>query len=262
VNCAVIREQLPEHALGGLEPSDAVSVERHLAWCAACRKEAADLQSATATLALALAPVEPDPALEGRVVDAIRSVATGPRRPAAAHGRHAVAAVVAAMVAVSGLGWGAVMAGRAARMEEQALIAERRQHDSFENFRQLVQASEFLDPEAEASLGVLAPPRGGPAYGSAVSLVTPAVDDQVIVVVGGLPRGGREPYQVSITDGARHVILLGTILTLDSGGGATVARQTPSDLETFRTVIVRDVKGRVVLRGSLEAHSSIPSPSP
>jgi putative zinc finger protein len=262
VNCAAVRQQLPEHALGALDSSGADSVERHLAWCAACRKEAADLQSATATLALALPPADPDAALEGRVVEAIRSVATGPRRPAAARGRHAVAAVVAAMVAVSGLGWGAVMAGRAARMEEQAAIAEQRQRDAIENFENLVRTLEFTNPEAEASLGALASPRGGPAYGSAVTLVTPAVDDQVIVVVGGLSSGAREPYRVLLTDGDGHAIVLGTILTLDTAGGATIARQTPSDLETFRTVIVRDIRGRVALRGSLEARSSIPSPSP
>jgi putative zinc finger protein len=262
VNCAAVREQLPEHALGGLGSADAVAVERHLAWCAACRKEAADLQSATATLALALPPADPDPALEGRVVESIRSVATNPRRPAPARGRLAVAAAVAAMVAVSGLGWGAVMAGHAARLEEQAAILERRQQNALENFERLVQTLEFSDPEAEAFLGALASPRGGPAFGSAVSLVTPAVDDQVIVVVGGLPRGVREPYRVFIADDGRHTIFLGTIVTLDSGGGATIARQIPSDLQTFRRVIVRDARDRVVLRGLLEAHSSIPSPAP
>jgi Putative zinc-finger len=262
VNCTAVREQLPDHALGGLESSDAVAVERHLAWCAACRKEAADLHSASATLALALTPADPDADLEGRVVDAVRSVAAPPRRSAAARGRLAVASVVAAMVALSGLGWGAVMAGRAARMEEQAQIAERRQEDMLENFRRIVTSFEFSNPEAEASLGTLAPVRGGSAYGSAVSLVTPRVDDQVIVVVGGLPKGAREPYSVSITDGEGTVIQLGAILLLDSGGGATIAREFGTSLEAFRRVVVRDNRGRPVLRGSLEAHSSIPSPAP
>ena len=55
VNCIAVRELLPEHALG-VADGDADAVERHLAWCAACRKEARDLHRAAASFAFVLAP--------------------------------------------------------------------------------------------------------------------------------------------------------------------------------------------------------------
>lgn len=63
MNCPAVRDRLPEHALGVVDHHDATAIERHLAWCAACRKEARDLERAAATMAFALAPAYP-PAAE------------------------------------------------------------------------------------------------------------------------------------------------------------------------------------------------------
>ncbi len=130
MNCTAVRDRLPERALGAVSANDGQVLDRHLAWCAACRKEAGELERAAATFAFALAPVEPEPELEDRVVDVVRSAASKRQPLVARRGRLAVALAVAGMVAVSGLGWGAVMAGRAARFEDLAKVAQRKQRDA------------------------------------------------------------------------------------------------------------------------------------
>ncbi len=258
MTCLAVRELLAEHALGVLDGHNASAVERHLAWCAACRREEADLRGAASTVGFALPAAEPDPELETRVVAALREVSTPRARPSA-RGRLAVASVVAAMVAVSGLGWGAVMAGRATRLEDQARIAKTAAEQAAERFANLLAGLEFADPEAEAFLGTLAPKGEGTAYGSAVTLVAPSVNDQILVVVGGLPAQGHMPYEVVIGDGHGNRIHLGPI-RLDTGGNGEIARETAADLSGLVRVVVVDVKGTVVLHGMLEAHSTVPSP--
>ena len=79
MNCAGVRETLPAFALGVAPPPDVSSIELHVETCAACRKEAIDLQRAVTAFGYALAPVEPAvPELEDRVVAAVQT-ATGPR---------------------------------------------------------------------------------------------------------------------------------------------------------------------------------------
>ena len=59
MNCAGVRETLPAFALGVAPPPDVSSIELHVETCAACRKEAIDLQRAVTAFGYALAPVEP-----------------------------------------------------------------------------------------------------------------------------------------------------------------------------------------------------------
>jgi len=90
--------------------------------------------------------------------------------------RTAAAVAVAAMVAVAGLGWGAVMAGRAERFAERAAQAERQRAAALEQFQGVLRALPFRAAATETRLGQLAPTlalgRGG---GAVLQLVSPAV---------------------------------------------------------------------------------------
>ncbi|HZP91013.1 MAG TPA: zf-HC2 domain-containing protein [Actinomycetota bacterium] len=255
MNCPAVREHLAELAVGVLPESERAAVERHLRWCAGCRKEASELGQAAATFALALAPAPVPSGLGDRVLARIKQVAGAPgsRRRL----RAAAAAVVAAMVAVAGLGWGAVMAGRAERFADRAAQAERRREAALEQFRKVLVGLPLGTqlPEDDTHLGQLAPTAAGRVGGGAVlELVSPTRIDFVIVIVNGLPGGSdRLPYRIELRNSAGEVLRAGQITTLDADGGGQAFRQFQNrSLAGFWTVLVRDAAGRVVLRGAID----------
>ena len=111
MNCAGVRETLPAFALGVAPPPDVSSIELHVETCAACRKEAIDLQRAVTAFGYALAPVEPAvPELEDRVVAAVQTAAgSGSGRRAKRHKRAGVT-LLAAAILIAAIGTGAVFA--------------------------------------------------------------------------------------------------------------------------------------------------------
>jgi Putative zinc-finger len=266
VNCAAVRDRLPEHALGTLDAHDASGIDRHLQWCAACRKEDGELTRAAATLAFSVAPAEPDDSLQDRIVTAVQQRA---QKGAVAHapgrrGRLAVAAVVAAMLAVSGLGWGAVMAGKAARSEAQAQATDERQQTAFKTFQDLLRTSEFNDPDNEVLIGTLSPAGGATGGGSAFTLVSPSIIDMAVVMVNGLAPAsqGSLPYIVRLSGSDLAVLTVGRIRVLDAGGAGMIAKNIDKDLGGYDRVVVRDAHGKLVMSGRLATQASLASPTP
>jgi hypothetical protein len=254
VNCLHAREQLTEHALGVLPSGDAAALERHLEWCAACRKEAGELQRATVTLAYTVAPVEPPAELEERVVDAVKA-ATGRKAAAPRRSRVAAAGVLAATLALSGLGFGAVMAGRAERRQQQVENMQRRQQEAIRRLSQVFQLQEVA-PDSVVELSTLLSPRFRPGRGDALVLLSPEGDDLVFVLVDGLSkiRPGQLPLNVSLAaDGAQ--LAVGQIRTLDDGGGGGVYRTFRQDLSDVDAIVIRDARGKVVLHGTLGVYA-------
>lgn len=114
-----LRELLGWHALGRGEPAERALIQAHLAGCAECRAELADLDDLAARLRLADparlgAPATPPPTLGEDVVrrvaagraQAARERAAGPRpRPGARSRLLAVAAAVALLAGGLGAGW-------------------------------------------------------------------------------------------------------------------------------------------------------------
>lgn len=270
MNCTGVRDVLAERSLGVMGGREVAAVDRHLAWCAACRKEARDLDRAAAVLPFALMPADPDPSLEDRVVTAIRKAASSERPAVQAagggrRGRLATVAVLAAAFAVMGLGWGAVMAGRAARIEDSAAEAAWQQQRAFDRFGEVI-ASTVDAGDAEVYLGVLTPVEDGPdAGGSALTIAAPQAQDQALVVVNGLPTNERRvPYAVVLAAGKGQTVELGHLdaLDFDAGGTAELAGSVDEDLRRYGRVLVRDARGRLVLHGTLQVQAAVPSPSP
>jgi hypothetical protein len=263
MTCALVRGQLTERALGTLPTADALVVNRHLQWCAACRKEADQMNAAAAVLAFAAPAADPAPELEDRVVASVQ------RRAARSHPKHmpkgrlATAAVAAAMVAVLGLGWGAVMAGRAARSEETARAATQNQVTAFERFKRILKTVEFLDKDNVVTIGQLAP-RTGPGGGSALTLVSPTIMDQAVVMMTGLskPAPHTLPYTVRILGSGLPMLRVGRINALDNSGSAMINRDYVGSLVGYDRIQVRTAQGTLVLDGVLGTSAALASPSP
>lgn len=257
MNCLSVRERLTEQVLGVLPKAERAVVDRHLEWCAACRKEAGELQRAAATLAYSVAPVEPPAELEERVVDAVRSAAGRRRAAAPRRSRIAAAGVLAAMLALSGLGWGAVMAGRAELAEQQARDAQQQQQQAVENLVKLLNDElPGLDPEAIVEVSTLLSPSLQEGRGDALVLLSPSGDDLAFVLVDGLTgtRSAQLPLRVRLVSDAARNFLVGEIRTLDQAGGGGVFATFHEDLTDVSSVVVRDARRRVVLRGTLSVY--------
>jgi hypothetical protein len=254
--CATVREHLAEFAVGVLSGRDRRTVERHLEWCAGCRKEAEELSGAAAGLAYALEPAPLPAGLLTRVLAGIRRLVRGPalgRRT-----RTAASLAIAAAVAISALGWGAVMAGRAERYQVLARQEVDRQTRALQQLQKVFQALQArLGTELRADetrLARLAPALGGLGGGAALQLVSPSIRDFVMVHVSGLPRDGSElPYRVWLVDGAGNAVRAGRLTTLDASGGGEVFHEFDTDLTPYTTVELRTATGALALRGSVES---------
>lgn len=255
MNCLQVRELLPELAVGVLSPEDQRAVEQHLQWCAGCRKEANELGSAAASFAFALAPAPVPSGLGEHVVARVRNAAGAPGSRRRTH--TAVASIIAAMVAVSGLGWGAVMAGRADRFAERARQALRSKELALEQFQKVFAGAGLSDEvsTSDTHLGQLAPTSATRIGGGAVlQLVSPTTLDFSFVIVNGLDPtdAGALPYHVTLSNAAGKVLRAGVITSLDNDGGANVFHQFNLDLTGFSTVQVTNAQGELVLRGSVD----------
>ena len=256
MTCLEVRELLPEHAIGVLGEPDRERIQRHLQWCAGCRKEAGDLGQAAATLAFALAPAPVPEGLGERVVARVRRAAgvPGTRRRA----RTAAASLIAATVAFASLGWGAVMAGRADRFEVRAEQAERAQDAAIERFQ--IVLSQVIPSDSVSSsdtyLGQLTPVAAGTGGGFALQLVSPEILDFVMVIVNGLDDPERLPLRVWLVNAEGRELRGGRIDELDANGGAEVYHEFKTQgLGGFTTVNVVDRAGEVVLTGTIDQSS-------
>ncbi len=264
MNCTAVRDRLPEHALGVLASREAEAVDRHIAWCAACRKESVGLERATATFGFALAPAPPPAGLEDRVVAVVRD-ASRKRRPAARRGpRTALAAMIAAMIAVASLGWGAVMAGRGDRLAQANADVARRNQGLKVFIHDVLLRSDFKTPGNRVFFGKLSPAASASgSAGAAAMFVSPSGNDFAIVMVSGLSaaRPDALPYNVSLVGDPGPTLAMGAISKLDSSGAATIGREFQRDLTPYTRVEVRDASGALVMAGSLSGQPSV-SPSP
>jgi hypothetical protein len=255
VTCLEVREFLPELAIGVLSAEEREAVERHLQWCAGCRKESADLGQAAATFGLALPPASVPQGLGERVVERVRRAAGAPGTPRRA--RTAAAAVAAAVVAVASLGWGAVMAGRADRFAERAARADQEAAVAVERFQRVlgqVIPDQDVGP-SQTHLGQLTPVTASAGGGVALQLVSPRLLDFVMVIVNGLDPAATDqlPYRVRLLNAEGDQLRAGRIEELDANGSAEVFHQFETqDLSGYTRVNVVNARGEVVLAGTVD----------
>jgi hypothetical protein len=229
MECPAVRDVLAEFALGTLPPDRRAEVERHLAWCAGCRKEAGRLGEGAAAAAMALPDVDPPPNLEGRVVAAVSAGARRSRRPRGA----VVAATVAAVVAVGSMAWAASMVGRIDRLEnEQAGL----------DVGRIEQVVRELGGRDVRSTDLVAVGAGGEGR----ALVYDGSSDWVLVVASGLPEGRYRAY-LSMSGGRMDIGRMWP----QGAGELAVVRIFPADISAFDGVLVATSDGEVVLRGTL-----------
>jgi hypothetical protein len=267
MTCVEVRDHLPEFTLGSLGEAARTQVERHLEWCAGCRKESAELHEGLASVALSLPPVDPPAALEDHVVSAVRSAA-GWKAPRSVGRRGvrvlAVAALAAALVAVGATGWGFAQRQQAQDIQErleQAQKVKTRTLDLYADVNKqlqaagtLYEASLFPGPgHLEAGFGAVF--SGGPHYANAFALV------EVVA-----PLDGVGPFSVSLVDEAGQTRQVGQLARSPDGTyfwqnlklDQAVATQGGFDLAHVSSMAITDQTGTILLTGAL--HPSVQTP--
>jgi hypothetical protein len=164
---------------------------------------------------------------------------------------------VAAFVAVSALGWGAVMAGRAQRFEDRARVEQQQRVDELRRFSKVFQQFEGrVGSELradDARLAQLAPTAGRTGGGAAMELLSKDLRDFVMIHVSGLATDAdAAPYTVWLVDGTGKAIRSGRLSALDQDGGGDVFHEFDIDLTPYTTIVLRDAAGRVALRGVVD----------
>jgi hypothetical protein len=113
-----------------------------------------------------------------------------------------------------------------------------------------------VDPEAIAEVSTLLSPRLGDGRGDAFVLLSPSGDDLVFVLVDGLTNiaPAQFPLKVRLVGDGAAPRPVGQIRTLDQSGGGGVFATFGEDLTDASAVVVRDARGRIVLRGTLSVY--------
>jgi len=122
------RELAGPYALDALDGDALRAFERHLEGCGECRAEVDELREAAAALAAGVEPVEPPPALRGRILGEARrggDVVPLRRKPVAISRSLLTATAAAAAVVAVGLGIWSGSLSRSLDRERSARAAER-----------------------------------------------------------------------------------------------------------------------------------------
>jgi hypothetical protein len=244
IQCLAIRELLPEYAVSTLPEDDRREVERHLQWCAGCRKEAAELEGAAGMVGLSLTQAEPPPALEDRVVGAVRRAVPGHRRALAFR----AATVIAATVALVALGLAGALVAQQQTAQDRLVGSGQSALRYLHRLDRVLEAFPGQATPHHVTRALLAPSSDSLGTGGALRVTSAHFGDLTVVIVGGLPQWS-SPYRVSLSTPSGRRLVVGKI-RVDAGGGGIVAGEFSADLRLFRYIQIRDANGHLVLSGS------------
>lgn len=256
MTCLEVRDRLAEHALGVLGPEESRDVERHLDWCAGCRKESEELQEGLVSVAMSLPAAEPPSSLEERVVGRVTSAAgTRKTRRRRISPRSLVAAsLMAVLLAVGAVGWGFAERKRAGDRDR---VLEQTRND-------LQALAAVIEAQRRALAGTgktleadltLSPNTSRLSVGSALVLVAPNVEDFMFVSVVGPLRADEGPFEVRIL-GPDGVTIYAGALSPEPDGDHRFAKYVDADLSSAISLVVVDREGRPRVRGVLKHYTT------
>lgn len=258
MNCLAVRERLPEHAMSSLPQREAANVDGHLAWCAACRKESAELHEAAATLAFAAAPVEPPPTLEE---DAVGGVQRRARRQSATHRRlraasavAVVATIVAVAVTASNLWFGAAVVARRDDPAANGLDIRRAERQAQERFEEILDNFQSTLPGDGGRFATLVAPRDRPGRGWGFVMLSRGKDVAGVRLLDLDVGKGALPYRVWVNYGLGGRARIGDITSLDQAGAAEMFAKIDIDLRDASRFVVRRADGAVALSGPIASN--------
>lgn len=253
-DCLELRARLAEHAVSTLPETERRQVERHLEWCAGCRKEARELQEGAALAGRSLAPVEPPGELEDRVVSLVQREVTrgrpGRRRMYLRRG----VTVLAAVIGLLGLSLSGILLANKQSADSAARASRLQAREYQQKLAALLE--DFRRGGVPGRIGqvVLKPAGGSHAVGGVIRETPPHssdLADELAVLVAGLD-ASHAPYRVWLVGTGGQKFLIPGYMPLDSVGGGQLL-WTGRGLERFAIVQVRDARGRIVLSGRFRA---------
>ena len=248
MTCLQVRERLADHALGLLGRPEAKEVERHLAWCAGCRKEAAELQEGAAQVALSLPLAEPSVSLENRVVNRVQ-FAAGRIQPPMRRRRSVglvAATLVAAVLALGSVGWAVAERGSV----DQSNSEVSRLADVVAQLTRQVKGSKNL-------VATLRPTEAAHGSGQAYISTTPRDESLVAVKVFVSTGLAGQPYTAQLV-GRRGQIFTWRLVSTDSPGEWQVVDTTSDRLGNIISITILDRSSQAVLTGRFSPYT--PSP--
>jgi len=246
VTCLEVRERMAEYALGLLQKPDARGIERHLVWCAGCRKESGELQEGAASLGFSVPQVEPHPSLEWRIAGRLTGTQSS-RKPSRRGFRILVAATLAAMLgAVGAMSWAIAERNRVLSIE--ATI--HRQVDNIAKLQELLKSFENRQTKARHATLIARPGFRG---ASGLALIYPAANfpDLYLVSMKSPDDSGLAPYEVGLLDKGGVQVAGGEFV--QTTGGLLSYEVSGADLSKVNSIVVVDTLGRAVLFGKVSS---------
>jgi putative zinc finger protein len=250
--CIELRARLAEHAVSTLPERERREVERHLEWCAGCRKESRELQDGAAIAGLSLHPVDPPSQLEDRVVSAIRNGARrapGPRRRMALRS----ITVIAAVIGLLGIALSGVLFARQQSTQSALNNSKRESQLVLDRTKRLLTELQSQGPQSKIEQLVMRPVGGSHGVGSALMDIPKSsrFPAELQLLVAGLDPS-HVPYRVwLLTPHGKRLVIPGYI-ALDQTGSGDLS-WFGRTLSRYSTIEIRDATGKRVLTGAFRS---------
>lgn len=242
MECEGVREQLADYTLGTLSDVETRAVRRHLRGCAACRREARELDRGLEMFSVTSHAIPPPTELRERVLSAVADEGAAEPRRALVGDRLRRLGLAAAIVAVVGaLAWGI----DARRETDRVRATAARFEESATEYEALLDALHGEDIRAAAI-----EPVGMSVLEGSVVFYDSKREESWVLVLARAPGYGH-PVRVEIISRSGRTIRLRPIRFNESGQGYALL-VTSVDLSDFDVVRLESPAGQELARASVE----------